>query len=59
MDNITEISVLEMMVTEFLEQSFQKLLIQTSMLMWFVIVEYLFGRIVHNNFVLCTSGEWQ
>lgn len=47
MDNITEISVVEMMVTEFLEQSFQKLLIQTSMLMWLVIVEYLFGRIVH------------
>lgn len=47
MDNITEISVVEMMVTEFLEQSFQKLLIQTSMLMWFVIVEYLFDRIVH------------
>lgn len=47
MDNITEILVVEMMVTEFLEQSFQKLLIQTSMLMWFVIVEYLFGRIVH------------
>lgn len=46
MDNITEILVVEM-VTEFLEQSFQKLLIQTSMLIWFVIVEYLFGRIVH------------
>ena len=47
MDNITEILVVEMMVTEFLEQSFLKLLIQTSMLMWFVIVEYLFSRIVH------------